>query len=138
VTTNDSVRVVTPSRHQQGQQGLTYFEGVSAETAGATGLCLHRLVVPPGGRAKAHLHAHHESAIYVLTGSVRVFWGDGLEHSADSVAGDFVYIPAGVPHVPVNLSPDTEATALVARTDPNEQESVVLRPDLDEVALDLS
>src|SRR6266508_4748275 len=51
-----AVRVVRPAAGDlQGRQGLTYFVGVSAETVGSTGLCLHRLVVPPGGRAKAHL-----------------------------------------------------------------------------------
>ena len=100
----DGVHIVTPSTQQQGQQGLTYFEGISAQTSGSTGLCLHRLVVPPGGKARAHLHAHHESAIYVLSGDVRMFWGDDLQHSADVHSGDFIYIPAGVPHVPVNLS----------------------------------
>jgi len=44
--------------------------------------------------------------------------------------GDFLYIPAGLPHVAVNRS-QTPAFVVEARTDPNEQESVVLRPDLD-------
>ena len=35
-----------------------------------------------------------------------------------------------MPHLPVNMS-DAEATVVLARTDPNEQESVVLRPDLE-------
>ena len=48
-------------------------------------------------------------------------------------AGDFIYIPAGVPHLPYNASETEPATAVLARTDPNEQESVVLRPDLDEI-----
>jgi uncharacterized RmlC-like cupin family protein len=45
-------------------------------------------------------------------------------------AGDMFYIPAGVPHLPANLS-DQPVTAVIARTDPNEQESVVLLPELD-------
>ncbi len=129
--TATAVRVVRPVGDHLGRQGLTYFDGVSAETVGSAGLCLHRLVVPPGGRAKAHRHAHHESAIYVLDGEVRVWWGDALEHSVVVRGGDFVYIPPGVAHVPVNLSDSEPATALVARTDPNEQESVVLLPELD-------
>jgi uncharacterized RmlC-like cupin family protein len=40
------------------------------------------------------------------------------------------YIPAGVPHLPANISSDP-AVALIARTDPNEQESVTLLPELD-------
>ena len=40
-------------------------------------------------------------------------------------AGDYIYIPAGVPHQPYNPS-DSPCRALIARTDPHEQESVVL------------
>lgn len=47
-------------------------------------------------------------------------------------AGEFLYIPPGVPHLPFNTS-DEEAVAVLARTDPNEQESVVLLPELDAV-----
>jgi len=126
-----AVAVIKSAEGFEGKQGLSYFTGVSAETAGSTGLCLHRLVVPPGGRAKAHLHAGHESAIYVLGGEVQVYWGPALEHSVVVRAGDFIYIPPGVAHLPVNLSDSEAATALVARTDPNEQESVVMLPDLD-------
>lgn len=39
---------------------------------------------------------------------------------------------AGAPHLPVNTG-TTELRAVIARTDPNEQESVVLLPDLDAV-----
>jgi uncharacterized RmlC-like cupin family protein len=129
--TAPAVRVVRPGQDYQGQQGLTYFAGVSTETVGATGLCLHRLEIPPGGRAKAHRHAGHESAIYLLNGDVTVFWGEELEHSTVMRPGDFLYIPPGVPHVPVNASSTEPAAAVVARTDPNEQESVVLLPHLD-------
>jgi uncharacterized RmlC-like cupin family protein len=45
--------------------------------------------------------------------------------------GDFFYIPAGVPHLPANNSRTEPCVAILARTDPSEQESVVLRPDLD-------
>ena len=45
-------------------------------------------------------------------------------------AGDLFYIPAGVPHLPANLS-DKPSSAVITRTDPNEQESVVLLRHLD-------
>jgi uncharacterized RmlC-like cupin family protein len=35
-----------------------------------------------------------------------------------------------MPHLPLNRT-GAPATAVIARTDPNEQESVVLRPDLE-------
>jgi len=108
-----------------GKQGLDYFAGVSAESCGSEGLCLHLLVIPPGGQARAHLHEGHESAIYVLEGSAAMRHGEGLAQVDTMTAGDFVFIPAGVPHQPYNPT-DRPVRALVARTDPNEQESVVL------------
>jgi uncharacterized RmlC-like cupin family protein len=64
-----------------------------------------------------------------------MWWGEGLAHHARVDAGDFVYIPAGVPHLPANRSATVPMTAVVARTDPNEQESVVLLPELDALAV---
>ena len=92
---------------------------------------MHLLTIPPGGRAKAHLHENHETAIYVLSGEAVMWYGDQLEHEARVSAGDFMYIPAGLPHLPANASDTEPCVGILARTDPNEQESVVLRPDLD-------
>ena len=47
-------------------------------------------------------------------------------------AGDFLYIPADVPHLPYNLSELKSCIAVIARTDPDEQESVVLLPKLEQ------
>ena len=124
-------RVVPGGEAYEGRQGLTYFHGISAESAGAAGLCLHRLTLPPGERGRAHLHEAHESAVLVLSGHAEMWWGDRLEHHLACGPGDYVYIPAGVPHLPANSSDTEPCEAIVARTDPAEQESVVLRPDLD-------
>jgi len=48
-------------------------------------------------------------------------------------AGNFVYILANMPHLPYNMSETEAATAIVSRTDPNEQESVVSLPELDAI-----
>jgi uncharacterized RmlC-like cupin family protein len=93
---------------------------------------MHFLTIPPGGRAKAHKHEHHETAIYVLGGTGHTWWGERLENVAIVKPGEMFYIPAGVPHLPANLG-DEPITAVIARTDPNEQESVVLLPELDEL-----
>jgi uncharacterized RmlC-like cupin family protein len=129
-TDQTACRVVRAEGTYDGKQGLTYFCGIAAETVGSRAICMHLLTVPPGGRAKAHLHENHETAIYVLDGEAVTLYGDRLEHHIHTRKGDLVYIPAGVPHLPVNIS-DAPTTAVIARTDPNEQESVVLRPDLE-------
>jgi uncharacterized RmlC-like cupin family protein len=87
---------------------------------------------PNGGRTKAHLHENHETALYLISGDEVELWtGEQLEHREVARAGDYIYIPAGVPHVAVNRT-ETHAAFLAARTDPNEQESVVMRPDLED------
>lgn len=115
----------------RGRQGLDYFEGISAETVGSRGICMHMLTIPPGGRANAHLHEDHETAIYVLSGEGEMWFGKELREHLVAKAGEFVYIPAGVPHLPANPSPTEPLVAVLARTDPNEQESVVLLPGLE-------
>lgn len=110
----------------QGKQGLEYFCGVSRETAGATGLCMHVVTIAPGARAKPHLHRNHESSVYVISGEAGMWFGAGLRDHVWMKAGDFAYIPANVPHLPYNPSSTTPCVGLIARTDPNEQESVTL------------
>jgi len=116
-----------------GKQGFTYKPAVSAETVASRGLHMQLLTIPPGGRAKAHKHEAHETAIYVLSGEGCMWWGERLEHHLVSPAGAFVYIPADMPHLPYNRSPSEPCVAVIARTDPNEQESVVLLPELDAI-----
>lgn len=123
-------KVFRPGETYAGKQGFSYFAGISAESAGASGICMHLLVLRPGDRAKAHMHQNHETAIYMLKGETEMRYGPRLEKHLVLKEGEMLYIPPGMPHLPMNAS-DADASALIARTDPNEQESVVLLPELD-------
>jgi uncharacterized RmlC-like cupin family protein len=125
--------VVRAAESYQGKQGPDYIPGVSAETVGSQALWLGSVTLPPGGgRTKAHIHENHESAFYLISGeNVEVYTGEELEHRDVAHAGDYFYFPARVPHVAVNRG-ERPAVFVGARTDPNEQESVVMRPELDE------
>ncbi len=122
--------VVAAAGAEPGSTGLEYRAGISRETAGASGISLQLVRLPPGARAGAHLHEGHETALYVLEGEVVTWYGERLERWIVTGPGDFAYIPAGVPHVPANYGAE-EAVAVVARTDPNAQESVLALPELD-------
>ena len=117
----------------EGKQLLQYQEGVSAQSVGSQALCMNLLTVPPGGQSAAHLHESHESAAYVISGQGEMFHGEGLKQHMVFGPGDFVYIPAGSPHVVRNTSATETLRGVLVRTDPNEQESVVLLPDLEAV-----
>ena len=118
--------IIRPGSTFSGKQGFSYFTGISKETAGASAICMHTLTIPPGGRANPHLHEAHETAIYVISGEAGMWYGEGLKQYLTMKPGEFLYIPAGMPHLPANLSDTDPCVAVLARTDPNEQESVVL------------
>jgi uncharacterized RmlC-like cupin family protein len=110
------------------KQELPIFPGISDKTAGATGLSLLKVVIPPGATAKAHIHKGYESAVYLIQGRVETRFGDGLKKTVVNEAGDFIFIPADVPHQPRNLSDTEPAIAIVARNAPDEQEHVIAYP----------
>ena len=108
------------------KQRLKQFVGISGANSGARGLSMNRVVIPPSGQAAAHRHVGSESAIFLLAGRVKTFYGPCLEKSVINQTGDFLFIPAGITHMPVNLSASEAAIAIVARNDANEQEHVEL------------
>jgi len=120
-----SCKLIRGGEAYDGKQGLSYFSGISAQSSGSEKLCMHIVTIPPGASARPHYHEAHESAIFVLEGTSEMRHGPNLEHVMQIKAGDFCYIPAGVPHQPYNPT-DKPVRAVTARTDPNEQESVVL------------
>ncbi len=113
-----------------GKQGFSYFDGIARETAGIQAICMHPPENPPGGRAKAQMHATYETATYVLEGAALMYRGARLEHRMEVAAGDMIDIPADVPHLPFNPH-GVPARAVIARTDLHEQETVVMLPELE-------
>ena len=105
-------------------QKLPNYVGISALTAGAKGISMNMVVIPPGAKAEPHFHKGFETAIYLLKGKVETLYGENLTQSIVNEEDDFIFIPAGVPHQPRNLSDSESAIAIVSRNDPNEQESV--------------
>ena len=64
----------------------------------------------------------------MLSGEAGMWYGEGLHDHVWLHAGDFLYVPANTPHLPYNPSESEACVGLMARTDPNEQESVTLLP----------
>lgn len=122
------VQGLRPTVEVMSRQRLPYFVGISGQTVGAQGLSMHVVVIPPGARAAPHVHIGYETGIYVLQGRVLTRWGAALENEIVSEAGDFLFVPPGVPHEAVNLSDTEPARAIVARNDPAEQDKVAPYP----------
>jgi uncharacterized RmlC-like cupin family protein len=107
--------------------GMSRVAGVAASTCGASGVWMGEVVTEPGFQSGAHHHGDLESAIYVVSGTIRFRWGDRLEHSADGLAGDFIFVPANTVHTEANTSRTEPLVLIVAR---GGQENVVVNVDI--------
>ena len=85
-----SCRVVRSGESYAGKQGLTYRAGLTAATVGARAICMTVAVLPPGARARPHLHRGIETAVYVIEGGSEMLWGEGLRERLVGRAGEYV------------------------------------------------
>lgn len=60
--------------------------------------------VAPGLRTGIHHHGQQETVAYVLSGICEVRWGDRGEFVAHAKVGDFIHVPAFLPHMEINPS----------------------------------
>ena len=70
------------------KQALPLFFGVSGRSAGARGISMYKVVIPPGAVAEPHCHKDFETAIYVIKGRVETRFGPGLRDSVVNGPGD--------------------------------------------------
>ena len=128
--TSPTCRVVRSGASYVGQQGFTYLAGLTGATAGSRALCMTLLTLPDGARAKTHLHRAIETAAYVIEGEVEMYFGERLESLLHARAGEYVYVPADMPHLVMNRS-GAPCRALVAHSAEDDQAGIVLLPELD-------
>lgn len=131
-TTMPCCRVVTAGDAYVGRQNLTYLAGLTGRTVGSHGICMTVATLPPGARAKAHLHHEIETAIYVIDGEAATYYGNALQHMALARSGEYVYIPADLPHLVVNQSNEV-CRAVVTHTAADDQAGIELLPHLDQL-----
>jgi uncharacterized RmlC-like cupin family protein len=131
VATAHKASVVKGGAGYRAEQGSDYEPGVSAETVGSKSLWLGMITLPPGKRTRAHVHEHHETALYMLSGDEMELWtGDQLQYRDVVRPGDYIFIPANMLHVAVNRGVQP-AVFVGSRNEPTAQESLVLRPEMD-------
>jgi len=125
-------KVIRSGEAYQGRQGLTYLAGLTGATAGSREICMTFVVLPPGAQAKTHLHRAIETAVYVIEGEAEMYFGPGLGERLSARAGEYIYIPADMPHRVHNRS-GAVCRAVVAHTAADDQAGIVMLPELDTV-----
>ena len=119
------MRLVKPGPDHEVPRGIVGGAEISQTTAGAYNIYMGRFRVPAGTRSRPHYHEGCESALYMLSGSVRIQWGDHLEEEIVVEPGDMLYVPPRVTHIVENVSDTEPAEYVVARDSPHEDAVVV-------------
>lgn len=113
-----------PERQDRSGHGLVRGFGVSQSTAGSAHLSMAYGSVPVGAVSSRHYHPF-ETAVYVISGKARSYFGRRDEEWVDVEAGDFVFIPAELPHSTANIG-DEPVQYILARAAP---EDIVISAD---------
>ena len=126
-----TVRVVGP--HQFSPQtaqtpGTERLTAIDEET-GSKNLWAGVVTLEPGARSGAHHHGECESVIYVLSGRIRLRFGEKLEETAEAGPGDFIFVPPNVVHQEINVSDSEGIDSIVVRDSLENIVSNVERPD---------
>src|ERR1700761_6371739 len=119
------MRLVKPGPDREVPRGVVGGAEISQTTAGAHNIYMGRYRVPAGTRSRPHYHDGCESALYMLSGQIRILWGDRLEDSLELEPGDMLYVPPHETHVVENPSASEPAEYVVARDSPPEDAVVV-------------
>jgi len=114
-----SIRVVRPEQ----------FDAATAQTPGSLRLAaVHSGVgikspiwgglfrVEPEARTGIHHHGEQDTIVYVLSGSSYIRWGEQGEFNATAQAGDFLHVPAWLPHQEINPSNELPFQWVVVRS----------------------
>jgi uncharacterized RmlC-like cupin family protein len=118
VLEKDAITVIGKSQLMaEYAEGLERTIAVSQQTTGQSEIYMCKVVIPPRQAETAIPHAHisTETAIYIEKGEVVVFFGNALEEVVVVSEGEYLHIPPGVVHYPVNRR-DEVMIAIVTRT----------------------
>ena len=98
---------------------MTRWAGVSENLSGAKNIHLAIASIPKDRCSTTHYHTNCESAIYVLSGEGIFLHGDNMDIESEISEGDFIYVPDGALHQPINTG-NGELKLIVARNTPLE------------------
>jgi uncharacterized RmlC-like cupin family protein len=100
--------------------GMHRKVAVDKESTGSEKLWFGRVTCPPGMNSGPHHHAEAETAGHMLSGDrIRIYFGNNYEEYVEIKTGDYLFVPAYVPHIEVNMSETLPAEFVTARSPTN-------------------
>ena len=106
--------------HTAQTPGMQRRAAVDKESVGSEKLWFGRVTCPPSSNSGPHHHGEAETAGHMLSGDrIRVYYGKNYEKFIEVQPGDYLFVPARIPHIEVNMSDTIEAEFVTARSPGN-------------------
>ena len=94
-------------------RGMLRKPGVDKNTVGASKVWLGHVECTPNTMGPPHHHGEAETAAYVLTGHIRVYYGEDFKEFVEAGPGDFIYVPANFDHIEGNPYDEPAEASLI-------------------------
>ena len=102
-----AIRIIQPREFDRGTlqtPGSERLAAVAPQLGVETTLWGGLFEVKQGAQTGIHHHGEQQTIAYVLSGICKVRWGANGEFAANAKAGDFIHVPAFLPHMEINPS----------------------------------
>jgi uncharacterized RmlC-like cupin family protein len=107
MSSSAEIRVISPADFDNGTAqtpGSERRAAISPVLGIASSIWGGLFEVEAGSRTGVHHHGEQETIAYVISGVCEIRWGAKGETVARAKAGDFIHVPAFLPHMEINPS----------------------------------
>ena len=96
------VRGTRPPGDTAQTPGMERRPAIDAAAVGASRIWFGTVTCEPNYKGPPHQHGEAETAAYVISGYVRVYYGEKFEEWVEAGPGDFLFVPAHTWHIEAN------------------------------------
>lgn len=82
--------------------GMERRPAIDSDAVGASKIWFGTVTSEPNHKGPPHQHGEAETAAYVISGHVRVHYGENFEESVEAGPGDYLFVPAHLWHIEEN------------------------------------
>ena len=87
--------------------GMERRPAIHKGSVGASKIWFGTVTSSPNHKGPPHHHGEAETAAYIVSGHVRVHYGENFEESVEAGPGDYLFVPANTWHIEENPYDET-------------------------------
>ena len=82
--------------------GMERNPAIHKSSVGASKIWFGTVTCAPNQKGPPHHHGEAETAAYVISGHIRVYYGDDFKEYVEAGPGDYLFVPANTSHIEEN------------------------------------